>query len=407
MSRIPKPIERYIDRYILREGIGGGDGAFEHIDVNNDDDLPQPGEIDRPAIAYIGELDSYAILEEDAWVNILDQSTIGPFPIPEGVIAMTTEDDISEGWIECDGNNGTIDMRDHYVRFTNDSSEVGDTFGSDSAETEGHSHEFVDFTTFDIESGDDRAMVVQDNTSTDTVEVDLIPNSYSVMFVKAVDEGASLEKIQSFTTISGDDIGDDRKLLDEYEGRMPRGHDYDTGSLGDTFGSDIQETVHGHDIERPRDQGFFDADEERTNAGNNIDDATVEKDVVPEIVLLNAVEYLEKNAILRGGDIFLWDGALSNIPPNFALADGSNDTDNVIGYTAKLASSESEILDKDDSGVDSTIDSHTHEPDNSFARVLGNDNEVIEREYTVSDETGEFAGDIDPKQLKIVPIQVV
>ncbi len=38
--------------------------------------------------------------------------------------------DIPKGWVLCDGNNGTIDLRDKFIKIANNSSEIGQTGGS-------------------------------------------------------------------------------------------------------------------------------------------------------------------------------------------------------------------------------------------------------------------------------------
>lgn len=72
--------------------------------------------------------------------------------LPSGVIMMWsgTTSDIPDGWVLCDGNNGTPDLRDRFVPGAGGQYASGDTGGADSvaltvSELPSHSHDyFVD-----------------------------------------------------------------------------------------------------------------------------------------------------------------------------------------------------------------------------------------------------------------------
>lgn len=48
--------------------------------------------------------------------------------------------DIPRGWVLCDGNNGTPDMRDKYLKIANDTTEIGNTGGSNTHTHSAQSH---------------------------------------------------------------------------------------------------------------------------------------------------------------------------------------------------------------------------------------------------------------------------
>lgn len=68
-------------------------------------------------------------------------TTITP---PKGIIGMWVGalSTIPVGWLLCDGNNGTIDMRDKYLKITNTPAHIGNTGGANShthaAQSHGH-----------------------------------------------------------------------------------------------------------------------------------------------------------------------------------------------------------------------------------------------------------------------------
>lgn len=60
--------------------------------------------------------------------------------IPSGLITIwnSTAASIPTGWVECDGNNGTPDLRDRFVVGAGGAFSVGDTGGSQT-----HDHDFT------------------------------------------------------------------------------------------------------------------------------------------------------------------------------------------------------------------------------------------------------------------------
>ena len=328
--------------------------------------------------------------------------------VPSGVIAMSSESEPPDGWTECDGGGDTLDMRDTYIYSTNDEAEIGEQFGADSATSDGHAHEIFSRDTTGVEDGANSRSEDTTPTNSNSLTVDLIPDSVTVAFVKAVESGATLEGIQAFTTSSDEDIDSAEgveQLNDgsgQYDDRMPRGHDYDTDSVGDTFGSDERGLNHDHSLQTIDIAGID---------GTDITSITTESsdpgpvDIVPDIVYLNAVVFLEQQNVSER-QIFLWDGFLSDIPEPFSLADGTGGTDDVIGRAIRIAGVQSPLDTKDgQSPLD--IPEHSHEESGPITDIGGSGTlDGLEPGVNFGDESDTF-GEVDAKQLPVAPIQVV
>ena len=63
-------------------------------------------------------------------------------PLPDGIIAMTAATSIPVGWFLCDGNNGTPNLVDKFIR-SSDLASVGGTGGSNDSVNISHSHTFT------------------------------------------------------------------------------------------------------------------------------------------------------------------------------------------------------------------------------------------------------------------------
>lgn len=81
---------------------------------------------------------------EPAYTKLLAIQAAGVSAMPVGIIALWTGTlaTIPSGWILCDGNNGTIDMRDRHLKITGTVGDVGDTGGSNTHThaSQNHSH---------------------------------------------------------------------------------------------------------------------------------------------------------------------------------------------------------------------------------------------------------------------------
>lgn len=80
---------------------------------------------------------------EPAYTKLMPiQNNKGSEDLPKGVIGLWlgTLADIPRGWILCDGQNGTVDMRDRHLKLTTASGEIGDTGGSNTHTHTGDSH---------------------------------------------------------------------------------------------------------------------------------------------------------------------------------------------------------------------------------------------------------------------------
>ena len=61
---------------------------------------------------------------------------------PKGLIGLWLGDvdEIPKGWVLCDGTNGTPDLRDKYIKIANDTTEIGNTGGSNTHTHAAQSH---------------------------------------------------------------------------------------------------------------------------------------------------------------------------------------------------------------------------------------------------------------------------
>lgn len=62
---------------------------------------------------------------------------------PKGLIGLWlgSEGSIPKGWALCDGNNGTPNLKDYFVKIANDTSEIGNTGGSNTHNHANYSHQ--------------------------------------------------------------------------------------------------------------------------------------------------------------------------------------------------------------------------------------------------------------------------
>ena len=105
-----------------------------------------------------------------------------PKQVPSGAIVIWSGaiTDIPEGWVLCDGNNGTPNLLDKFVKCVPDSStNPGATGGSISKTTSGHRHGKGDLTG-GLETIVDGGHWT--STNTDTI-ADIRPPYYEVAFI--------------------------------------------------------------------------------------------------------------------------------------------------------------------------------------------------------------------------------
>jgi hypothetical protein len=62
------------------------------------------------------------------------QNKTGNFSKPKYIIGLWLGDvnNIPKGWVLCDGNNGTLNLKDYFIKIANNSSEIGTTGGNNS-----------------------------------------------------------------------------------------------------------------------------------------------------------------------------------------------------------------------------------------------------------------------------------
>lgn len=70
------------------------------------------------------------------------QNKTGTFSKPKNIIGLWlgSVSSLPKGWFICDGSNGTIDLRNKFIKIANDTSEIGESGGQNSHSHANHSH---------------------------------------------------------------------------------------------------------------------------------------------------------------------------------------------------------------------------------------------------------------------------
>ncbi len=120
--------------------LGVGDGPSK-VSINHTHNVTLASTSETPN-NYVGTAGGAETVEPAYRKLRALQNTSGGKKSPQpGMIGLTKNDlnRLPPGWVLCDGNNDTPDMRDRYLKIANDSSEVGDVGGANT-----HTHALGD-----------------------------------------------------------------------------------------------------------------------------------------------------------------------------------------------------------------------------------------------------------------------
>lgn len=267
--------------------------------------------------------------------------------VPQGTIGMWEEsiDRIPPGWVICDGNNGTPNLNDEYVKVTSDSATVGDISGTYSS-SDSHTHSPNGFAT-DYLAGSNGTSHLNTNFQSTTLSVQNEPSSVSMVFIQAIQRTELPRGLISFTKTLSGNIDPTHSICD---GTGPTNTNCNNKSIkgvvsnpGSSFGSDTKSVDHSHGI----------------NAGSKDNNGqTYTQDFLTGIgsaagslnMLPNTKKYMIAKIAIRwgpinsvGDPILLFEGDTANIGSDWTIVDGSGVTTDISGLHLRGTTTDADV----------------------------------------------------------------
>lgn len=271
--------------------------------------------------------------------------------VPSGSIAVLDSSDtvdIPKGWLLADGSNGTVDLEKRYPKMAGSS---GSSSGSLTTNAFNHKHSVG---TYNPGFGSTASGVPNDNSN--DVSVDLQPNSQSVIFIQSFAESRLPDNVIPFSEVEADtlpsEFSESNLVSDD---RYMKG---DSSGAGSTFGSTTADISHTHSFGTRDSDNRFDQIGESTT-----DSATLTVEYEPPYHVLRILSCSRPSfgySSFPEQIVFLYAGDVSELPPTFEVADGTNFSNDLTGKYLKVSPSTT-LNDSGGSDVLSTISgNHSH-----------------------------------------------
>lgn len=270
---------------------------------------------------------------------------------PSGSIAVLDSNDtvdIPKGWLLADGSNGTVDLDRRYPKMAGSS---GSSSGSLTINAFNHSHNVGTYN-----PGEGSNTVGKPSGGSNDVTVDLQPNSQSVIFIQSFAESRLPDNVIPFSEVEANtlppEFSESNLVSDD---RYMKG---DSSGAGSTFGSTTADISHTHTFDTVDSDNRFDQIGESTTGS-----AILSVEYEPPYHVLRILSGSRPSfgySSFPEQIVFLYAGDVSELPPRFEVADGTNFSNDLTGKYLKV-SPNTTLNDSGGSDVLGTISgNHSH-----------------------------------------------
>lgn len=348
-----------------------------------------------------------------------DERITNPERLPAGTILpwVGPVSDIPSGWTQADGNNGTMNLIDTWIKC--DTSTVGQEGGVRNADFT-HDHGLPDnIGGPEINFGSDGELLDTDNsarTNNASTSIDIAPSSYDVIFIESLEPVRITDDLIFFSDIDINNLPDSYKIYSDSDDMWLHGSDVAGSQIGSPYPVSIS-WQHRHKL--PGTGVNLDFDDSALRVDGSDDDSTdtgfytYSSEYTPNSVSLGAAQMQGTGIgqmVLDAGVLALYRGNVSDIADQYRVSskwtasDGSSNGENLDGNFIHIAASQSEITTSfGDSSTSS--DSHTHgepvEP-TAYSVDLGND-ETVGNNLSSTDSADVSSHEL--KYITLIPIR--